>query len=290
MEDIAYYNVDNPVLKRTLSILHPDSGNPPYPVILFTPAIYSSPSDYTNIIEELLSHGYAVVTIAGNNNYGLYADGFCAWAWLEENAGSYGLDIDRALVFDHGVGVAGTLPGLGDKSLWTEMLTYCPSPVPATVHIRGVVALNGWFLIPEGSLMWWGEYFLTTRATGTTEKPADLIMRLALVPYEEWRNPGRLDAPMQHLATYVPVYYVTDPNPAGKRPAFLLLHSGKEKDEVPASESLRLAAILEKADIPMKLQEMPDTDFSSIKEKDVAAQVADYIDAFTQELFANTGP
>jgi len=290
MEDIAYYNIDNPVLKRTLTILHPESGNPPYPFILFTPAMEFSTSNYPNIIEALRSRGYAVVQIPGHPYYGLWPDGFCAWAWLEANAGSYGLDINRALVFSHGVGVAGSLLGLGDKSLWTDLLTYCPSPMPSTVHIRGVVTFNGWFLIPEGSLTWWGEYIITSRVTGTTKTPAELISQLRKTPYEEWRAPGQLDEPAQRLAAQLPLYYLSDPNPAGERPAFLLLHSGKEDDEIPASESLAFAAALEKGGIPVELQEIPDSDFASIKDSNVAGQIADAIDAFAQKLFANTGP
>ncbi len=290
MEDIAYYYIDNPVLKRTLTILHPEGGSPPYPLVLFTGALASSSSDYPVMVKELLSRGYAIVQIAGNSNYGLWADGFCAWAWLEANAESYDLDIDRALVFNHGVGIVGSMLGLADKSLWTDMLTYCPSPIPSTVHMRGVVTYNGWFLIPEGSLTWWGEYVLTARISDTTETPADLVARLRKTPYEEWRTPGTLDEPTKHLAAQLPLYYVSDPNPAGERPAFLLLHSGKEDDEIPASESLALATALEKWGIPVELQEIPDSDFESIKDSDVAGQIADSIDAFAQKLFANTGP
>lgn len=290
MEDIPYYRIDNPVLKRTLTILHPESGNPPYPFILFTPAPDFSLNNYPNMIEALLSRGYAVVQIAGQSNYGAWADGFCVWAWLEANAESYGLDINRALVFSHVAGVAGSLLGLADKSLWTDLLTYCPSPMPSTVHIRGVVTYDAWFLIPEGSLTWWGEYIVTSRVTGTKETPADLIARLRKIPYAEWRTPGQLDEPTQHLAAQLPLYYVSDPNPAWKRPAFLLLHSGKETDLIPASESLAMAAALEKGGIPVELQEIPDSDFASIKDSNVAGQIADAIDAFAQKLFANAGP
>jgi len=104
MEDIPYYNVDNPVLKRTVSVLHPESGSPPYPFVFLNYALESSPSDYQVIVDELLSRGYAVVMLGGNTNYGQWADGFCAWAWVEANAAAYDLDMDRAMVFTHGLG------------------------------------------------------------------------------------------------------------------------------------------------------------------------------------------
>ncbi len=287
MEDIPYSNVDNAVLRRTLSILHPESGSPPYPVILLTYAHESRSSDYTVMVEELLSRGYAVVQLGGSReNVGAWDDGFCAWAWLEANAGSFDLDMNRALVFNHGIGVVGALLGLGDEALWTEMLKYCPSPMPSTVHIKGVVTYNGWFLIPEGTLAAWGYFVLPTRMTGIKEDPQIAVGRLVKIPYDEWRTTDQLDEPMRHLASQLPLYYVSDPNPSGERPAFLLLYSDAENVEVPSSESLAFAPALEKGGIPVELQEISGSDFWSFKKPEMAAKIADAIDAFAQPLFA----
>ncbi len=287
MEDIAYSNLDNPVTKRTLSILHPESGSPPYPVILLTYAHESRASDYTAMVEALLSRGYAVVQLGGSReNVGAWDDGFCAWAWLEANAASYDLDMNRALVFNHGIGIVGGLLGLGDKALWTEMLKYCPSPMPSTVHIKGVVTYNGWFLIPEGSLTWFGYFVLPTRMTDIKEDPQVAVARLVEIPYDEWRTTDQLDEPMRHLASQLPLYYVSDPNPSGERPAFLLLYSDAENVEIPSSESLAFAPALEKGGIPVQLQEISSSDFWSLKELEIAARIADAIDVFAQQLFA----
>lgn len=175
---------------------------------------------------------------------------------------------------------------LGDKALWTDLLTYCPSPVPSTLHIRGVMVFNGWFLIPDGTLLWFGQYALGARVTGTSDTPQDVIARILKVPYEEWRTPGKLDEAAQRLATQIPLYYVNDPNPFGKRPAFLLLHSGKVTEEIPPSESIEFAAALEKYNIPVQLQELTDSEFWSLKEPAMAAKIADAFDAFAQQLFA----
>lgn len=287
MEDIAYSNLDNPVLKRTLSILHPESGSPPYPVILLTNAHESQAGDYTVMVEALLSRGYAVVQLGGSReNVGAWDDGFCAWAWLEANAASYNLDMNRALVFNHGIGMVGGLLGLGDEVLWTNMLKYCPSPIPSTVHIKGVVTYNGWFLIPEGSLDWFGSFVLAPRITGTDDTPEVMIARLRKIPYDEWRTTDQLDEPTHHLATQLPLYYVSDPNPFVERPAFLLLYSDAENVEIPSSESLTFAPALEKGGILVELQEISGSDFWSLKEPEIAARIADAIDAFAQPLFA----
>lgn len=286
MENIVYYEPGEGLLDRTLTILHPAGGSPPYPWILAMRDDGVAEGLYTHLVDELLSRGYAVVRLTISNNSGLYKDGFCAWAWLEANAVSYGLDIDRALVFNHGNGDAGSLMGLADESVWAERLADCPSPIPSTVHIRGVVTFDGYFLIPEGSLTENAEaVWDVLHITDTSEAAVELVARFVEIPYEEWRTPDRLDEQMQRLATFVPLYYVAGPKPVTEMPAFLLLYSEKG-DLIPSSESVAMADALTKAGIPVEVHEIASgTGFWSIMKSDVSAKIADTIDAFAQELF-----
>ena len=104
---------------------------------------------YSGFTDELLARGYATVVL-----YTDLAKGkeFCAWAWLEQNAAAYGLDLERAIVFSDGDGLVGPVLGVADDALWAEMLGECPSPAPSPVHIRGVATYSAFFMVPQGTL------------------------------------------------------------------------------------------------------------------------------------------
>lgn len=280
--DIIYYEPagESP---RTLSIRYPETGERPFPWVLAMRCLQCHNSQYDTFTGELLAKGYAVVQLS---TPGGGEDSFCAWAWLEDNSAEYGLDIDRAIAFSHGVGVAAMTLGVADETLWTEWLQGCPSPAPSPVHIRGVSTYGGWFMIPDGSL-------LAAAGSVATEMgvPRDTVLELATIlqelPPADWRTSDLLDDEMRAIARRFPLYYINGPKPAEQMPAFLIIH-GEADGTVPIAESQAMADALIDAGRSVETRWLPSSYFMDIvsSTNDIPQQVAEAIDTWAQGLFA----
>ncbi|MCU0520906.1 MAG: hypothetical protein MUF84_09465 [Anaerolineae bacterium] len=280
---------------QTIIVRRPEGGDPPYPWVFVTTCLGCLPYVYDDFTDELLARGYATVTFLTGD----FGEGeFCAWAWLEQNAAGYGLDMERALVFTHGVGLVGPVLGVADDSLWRELLSNCPNPEPATVHIRGVATYSAWCAVPAGTLADWAKlYAVVLNDLGVTrdlseQAVTDLARLLQELPPSEWRTSDRLDDTMRLVAHRTPLYYIHGPKPADQMPAFLLIHGGQmETDpnygEPPTEESELMAGALEQAGLSVETLWLPEARFYDIQLADtgVPAETAEAIDTWAQGLF-----
>jgi len=302
------YNEPDGGSSQRITIRRPDVGGPPYPWVFVT-TCSDSPCTwggcqtcasyvYADFGEELLARGYATVMLT---TYGLKGNEFCAWAWLEENAAAYGLDMERAIVFSHSFGPTGPVLGVADDALWTELLAGCSSPPPSQVHIRGVATYSGWFVAPGGSVVgddrWPGKITsLLNESQDAIEVSVEAVEQLFSVveelPPSEWQTSDRLDEEMRFVAHRLPLYYVYGPKPADQMPAFLLTHGGQMNAdymlEQPLEESEMMAQALDEAGLSVETLWLPDAGFYDVMYADtgVPEQLAEAIDTWAQGLFA----
>ena len=290
----------------------PDVGEPPYPWVLVTTRLQGftmgggavGAYKYSGFTDELLARGYATVVL-----YTDFAKGreFCAWAWLEQNAAAYGLDLERAIVFSDGDGLVGPVLGVADDALWAEMLGECSSPAPSPAHIRGVATYSAFFMVPQGSLAdeeW--PYLLAalldlSRPGSTMDKDTirslaesieQMVPVLQELPPSEWRTSSRLDDTMRFVAHRMPLYYIDGPKPADQMPAFLLTHGEQmwleDAGNRPIEESEMMAAALTEAGLSVQTFWLPDGDSDVLYSgnTDVMEKVVEAFDTWAQGLFA----
>lgn len=142
--DIFYTNETD--TRRSLDIFLPEDSELPAPIVMMLHGGLGNKSDFREVAEELISHGFAVVLPSYRIDPMTYEDGFCALAWVHSNAEDYSLDSSRVFVvgWSSGGGIAAEMVTTNDP---TELLIDCPHSAP-------VDWLDGAVLLAAGSDRW----------------------------------------------------------------------------------------------------------------------------------------
>jgi len=282
-EEIVYYESSSSG-PRQITVHLPKAGDAPYPVVLVTTSVNHQSLPYESLVDALLSDGMAVAKL---DNPGMGTDGFCAWSWLAANGADIRLNTDQAIVFSHGVGIAGTLPAMGDEALWDMMNEGCPSPTPERVHIAGVVTFGAWFMLPTGSLTDRAGQFAAEFGVGV-DQIRTLTTQLEDIPPEAWLTSDQIAEEMRPIVKVLPLAYAHGPTPAEDMPAMLLLYGDGAGDPISNEESIAMAEALAAAGLSARAEQLTNASFSAVASSntEVPQRVAEAVAEFAADLLA----
>ncbi len=238
-------------------------------------------ADFPAVLAALAAHGYVTASV----NYRLSGeapfpaqiqDVKAAIKFLRENAGKYGIDPNRVIVWGGSAG--GHLAGLVATTCGVAAF----EPGVAVGRMSGALAKSA---VPDatgdcvqGAVLWYGVFDLTSRAPG----PATAVMT-SDVP--QALGCASMAVCAQAAAAASPILYVS-----AKTPPVMLVH-GLADTEVPHEQSEAMAAALRKAGVPVQTLYLPDINHGLIGKTPEATRNAsllalqksvDFIDTLTK--------
>ncbi|MCP4542200.1 MAG: alpha/beta hydrolase [Chloroflexi bacterium] len=254
--DVPY--IENGHARQKLDIYLPESGDRPLPTLLL---LHGGEGDKRNRVitvwaRRFSDQGYAVVApnVRDLPQYPYPArpqDTFCAMAWMNVNAETYGFDPERIVTMgiSGGAIVAAMLGTVDDRAMY---MAECPYPLPETNWLQGVVPFAGVF-----DLSRW-----------VTE--SDHIRS-----YVNNYLGAELDKDPEIWAEASAITWVD-----GSEPPFLLIH-GTADTAIDPVESTNLAAALESVGVYAHVELIPDAEHLPIVSDQ---QALDAVDAFLAML------
>jgi acetyl esterase/lipase len=248
IRDVPYVANGAPLQK--LDIYRPQGLAGPFPTLfaLHGGGGNKSDSDMAGLAYYFAQRGFAVVSSnrrqSPQYNYPVpVQDAFCALAWVQAHAGTYGLDPARLVAVGHSAGgtLAALLGVVDDPALFVKD---CPYPLPTARRVRGVVPFTGTF-----------DYILR----GNSHDPADMAQLATYLG----------GAPDKVPDTWKQASAITWVD--SQDPPFLLIHGLKDTTIAP-EQSRSLAAALQKAGVDVELLLLPDADHGAIVRSEQAFQ------------------
>jgi acetyl esterase/lipase len=221
-------------------------------------------------------------------------DAFCALAWVQAYAGTYGMDVERIAVLgdDLGAAIAAKLVTVDDPGPFLES---CPHPLSGPEGLKGIVTYGGDFLLPGPSLETGQRLMRIAEAYGLLTRVSykeleGIFEVLRDLPAQDWRDNTELDHEAQEIARLLPLYWVTD----SKHPTLLIdsaqdlliLEGGfrAQGAPVPPSQSDAYASELEAAGAQVDVLVLPDIAQDSVRGGESFAVVFEAIEAFTSQV------
>jgi acetyl esterase/lipase len=273
--DLAY-GESNP--EQVLDLYLPQTGTPPYPVILMIHGIGDEKEQHNSLAGFFNQSGFAAVVIDYlDEDSQRVPDGLCALAWTKANAGEYGLDPDRITVFGYSVGglIASMIGTLDDRA---AALQSCGYTLPDQGGILGVAIYEGILGTPEGcfSAGW------CPSGGRTASESLPIFESLRTTDPAMWKDTGALDPQAQELARQFPLYWLD-----GSEPPFLLVH-GSGEEGLPQIESQAFAKRLEEAGVDVQLLLLPTGTHWSVFQQSLPSfyQIAEAVVEFAGRLGA----
>ncbi len=254
--DLAYKDDGSP--DHLLDLYLPAEGAAPHPVILLVHGDGDTKEDHNGMAGFFNQAGFAAVLITYSDPPEMVSDAACALAWTIANAGKYGLDPDRIIVYGFSVGgmVAATLGSLDNRS---EQVNDCGYPLPERGGILGIAAYEGVFGTPEECLA--ASWCLAGAASGSGVPLMELqpiFETLREADPKTWSDAGAVGPAAEEFARQFPLYWLD-----GSEPPFLIVH-GSGQDGLPREESQAFASRLEAAGVDVELVLLPNASHQSV--------------------------
>lgn len=134
-----------------LDIYLPD-GTGPFPVVFALHGGNGDKGEFNGMGKYLAGKGYALVAVNFRDMPDFrypanVQDAYCAFAWMQANAATYGLDPQRVVVagFSLGGSIAALMSTVDDPATY---LNSCQNPAPDLTAIKGSVIYTGIFDFP----------------------------------------------------------------------------------------------------------------------------------------------
>lgn len=273
--DVPYIPDGN--VEHLLDIYIPEGVEGALPVVMLLHAFgwHKDHHTITGPAEIVVENGYAAVAV----EYGVEGeharfieDGFCALAWLYENAAEYNLDKEKIVVY--GISLGGTitslLAGVDDRG---PFMSSCPYTLPEDYQILGGITYGSPFILNLKNLEMRDLYRDANNLEYTEVQ--QIFVKLNTVPPEEWPTSDQLSDLERGIAQQLPRYWVN-----GNEPPLLLMHGANDPWPAQAEE---FAQILEASGVEAEFVLIPGGSHRSYP-VDVWSE---YVLAFLFRLFGN---